>query len=372
MATYLQDAAQTWFTGLTIRPLPNLIADEAGVPPPLPELPPNEIYQTFESFCERFLQRFRRNEAEQRRMSSELWENKQSVGETTESFVNMMRKKGTIANARPDTVIDATIHGLRSDIKTAISHHENLDLDGIIRWGSVAERLAAETKSGENQKLQTIIDQLAKMQVSPINPANPQEGERSARSPARAVHFEEGATRSPYRATAPYRDSTPEPFHPSYGQGTYSREQSPNPQGYNGYPSNRFDRNAGNWRGRVDRGQGPGGQGGFTGQLRGGYGSYSNQQRGGYGGYGQQRGGYGGRQFSQQKSGDFNPNMSQGSNSQVVRNNFGNLCFRCGKFHPNRICPAINTSCANCGRGGHWRAVCRTPPSGNGPPNFQN
>ena len=34
-------------------------------------------------------------------------------------------------------------------------------------------------------------------------------------------------------------------------------------------------------------------------------------------------------------------------------------CHRCGKPHPHRNCPAINATCMNCNRVGHFRPVCR-------------
>jgi hypothetical protein len=89
-------------------------------------------------------------------MSSELWENKQSVGETMESFVNMMRKKVTIANAQPDIVINATIHGLCSDIKTAISHHKNLDSGWDNTLGICGGALSCRNK--KQRKLETTDD----------------------------------------------------------------------------------------------------------------------------------------------------------------------------------------------------------------------
>jgi hypothetical protein len=80
------------------------------------------------------------------------------------------------------------VSGLRPDIKTIVSQHQQLQVNNIVKWGRVAERNPAETNSTNIELIKSVNEMkeaftmLMSAKVSPMSPAPPVEGERRARS----------------------------------------------------------------------------------------------------------------------------------------------------------------------------------------------
>jgi hypothetical protein len=330
---------------------------------------------TFEQFRVLFLEKFRRSEAEQQRKVGELWDFKQKPGQTTEEYINLMRTKGAIANAREADIVNATKRGLLPDIAEFVSNHDNLDLDGIARWAAVAERNIAEKKQREFPGLREVIQdvfrsEFGKVKIAPLTPATTtttsDDEERRGRSPARAVRFNEGA-RTPSRSSSPYR----EPFYAPQSQShhdqsyrqpnggrnfrdqlPYPRTSGPQHRESSPYPPSLRNRSGGPNTGPEGRHLVVGTSGSYN---RGG-----NEPQWQF--YNNQFGPPPQPTQPRQTRGDFNPGSQNFHNNSNLQ--FRNVCRRCGRSHLNRECAALNTQCMNCGRIGHWRAVCRSQARG--------
>src|SRR5207245_440631 len=101
---------------------------------------PIEPIRTFEQFSELFLARFRRQAEEEREEAASLWEIHQGEDQSTEDFVNEIRRKGAKIHAPDRDLITAAITGARRDIKSMFVQGHPKDLDQLVRWGTNAEK----------------------------------------------------------------------------------------------------------------------------------------------------------------------------------------------------------------------------------------
>src|SRR5207245_557811 len=73
--------------------------------------------ETYQAFRQLFMERFKRQLEEQREVKASLWKTRQGTDETTEDFVNTIRKKGELYDANDEEMYTAAVSGLRTDVK---------------------------------------------------------------------------------------------------------------------------------------------------------------------------------------------------------------------------------------------------------------
>jgi hypothetical protein len=370
VALYLKDAAQNWFYDLDL----DAPATENG----------REVRKDYEWFKKELLRRFRRNEAEAWREIQGLWDYKQVPGQTTEKYVNEMKRLGNRAQASPDQLVQAATAGLLDNIKSAIMSQNKkiMDIDEIVRLGTTAERYGTSTNIA-NEVARIMDEKLQKFSVRPIlGKTEASEGRSRPSSPR--VSFDEDSTaantssrtdmgRNP-RSDSPryppaYQNRYPEPYSPGGEQihttTYYGQNQQQGTENWNRQP-NGVRRPA--FGGRPTEGPGYGqrtgetGGPGLPGGMRPNYGQRSGGPNYWFGrrdstpGYGPSQ-----RGSMQGSRGNHNGEIPQGGRTTAE----GGGCFRCGmRSHYNENCPATQSTCSNCGRLGHWRAVCRSARGG--------
>jgi Retrotransposon gag protein len=327
IALFFRDKAANWFRGLNI------------VDPPADhQQAPDGAIHAYAAFRTAFLDRFRPNEAENWRETQGLWECKQRADQSTEDFVNEIQNKGVKAHALQQQILFAATAGLRDEIKEKVMAHNITELDDIIRWGTNAERYKASSAIPSDiatQIAKLVNEKLEGITVRPVEKAG---DDNRGRSQSPRVRFADttrsqsvdsaGARRrfdSPTRQSSEYQESS----RPTEGPG-YS---------------------AGSWRG------------GRRGAFRGGRGFGSRPPQNYRTGVSQH--------FVNYNAPDVMSNAYYDPrNAQYVSTRFANNdnsqqvtdCYRCGRNHAVRQCPAFRTSCGGCGRIGHWRDKCRSNP----------
>jgi len=158
-ALQMKDSARSWVSQFQIVDPPVNAAEV---------IPQNHIY-AFADLRQRFLDRFRRPEDARSQDIASLYDFKQSPTQTTESFVNEMMKRGEAAGATEEHVRYAVLHGLQDNIKTVVLHHENADLQEIIKWGVTAERITKNSAPELTMAVEKLERMMDKLKVSSVS-----------------------------------------------------------------------------------------------------------------------------------------------------------------------------------------------------------
>ena len=134
----LQGEALRWFLQLDVRdPIPD------PRPGDFVDYPPDAIVN-FAQFRERFLDKFRRGQAELWREQSLIMNIKQRVGQKTEDFLEELQKAASSANVAPEQIMLYALSGLRKDVKLFCMSHELANIADLKRWGNVFDLCSEE------------------------------------------------------------------------------------------------------------------------------------------------------------------------------------------------------------------------------------
>ena len=161
----LQGEAHRWFLSLDIR-------DPA--PDPAPEgfvAYPQDTITNFEQFRVRFLDRFRRDQAELWREQSMLMNLKQRPGQKTETYLEELQQAATSANVAPEQVMLYALSGLRKDVKLFCMNHELATINDVKRWGNVYDLCSEEKCVEANSTIDRLEKAIEKLQVRAISPS---------------------------------------------------------------------------------------------------------------------------------------------------------------------------------------------------------
>jgi hypothetical protein len=294
----------------------------------------------FETFKDRFLDRFRKDHIDTSRLVQEIWEMRQLPGQSTEDFVESVRKKAIKVDlSRAETVL-AIRAGLRGDIKAIIMQHpEVTTMEDIVKWGTVAERYppaSSEVSKELIEMVKRIDETMHRVNVRPLvhDQASNDDGHALVQAePAPSQEFAQN-------------QSTWRPSNNVWRQSNQSNWRSPNQNEWRSPGQN-------NWR--------------SSNQTNG---QNSNFQRGAprYQSVGPQ-------QYQQPRpngnrpSSGFANNRPTQSNNGQVQNGYSSSgqqfppCQGCGRTtHSRSMCPANGTDCWKCGKIGHWGRICRSAP----------
>lgn len=337
LAVLFQDEAENWFANLRIGTATSdeRMASGEGNSSTAIQGVTTQLIASWEDFERAFLQRFKRDESGRTGDITALIQMKQTPGQTVEEFVTAIRKQGTLVNATQQEMYMAVVTGMNQLIKAQIMQFDPPTLDEIVKRGKIAERYpiysasnntsSTAGRSNSRDKLDQLISAVNELSVS-ASPPSPRQSHPN--NPVR-VRFSSAEPRDERDESSTRRSRSQTPtrgeLDPRYDRNS-SRERSGSPSPRRqGYQDERRDSNSQ----QRDRPQFVDGRPGNFSMQR----PYREAENRFVRGQGRPMG---------------------GANWQSDR------CGRCGRSHgEGGRCPAINTSCANCGRRGHWRVCCR-------------
>ena len=285
---------------------------------------------TFDHIRESFQNQYKRDEVYKWKDSAEVWSTTQKSDQSVEDYFAAILKKAMRAKLSEEQTLFCVINGLKHGIRQAVLQHEPKNIQDVRKWGMIAESSGTEAEStnlmGVVKRLEEKIDKISVHEVSSAS--------RDKRSSSPRVTFDESPR---VRWTSPGRSS----------QDDYNGQQQQWSQRESQWQTSDrpvYNSDRGSQRGR-----------GIT------YSSYRGSRGHGRGGW---------RDNSTER-GYSQPGYSQTGQSQT-QNNFGwdnrlqqsqqyaGQCPQCGLFHTNnQRCPAQGRTCHNCGKGNHFRSVCR-------------
>src|SRR5437867_4249019 len=155
----LRDCAKTWFSQFEILDPPPADADQP------PALLPNQV-NTFAAIREQFIARFARPEDARWQDVNALYDFKQEITATTEFYVTEMLRKGEAANATQEQIRFAILHGLRDSVKNFVLQHNHNEIQEIVRWGQLGERIADKSSAEISSALERLEKMMSKIQVT--------------------------------------------------------------------------------------------------------------------------------------------------------------------------------------------------------------
>ena len=136
IAVLLQDEGQRWFTRLVIRG-DNMVQWGMGQQE---EIAPDRVIESWEDFVKKFHERFKRDKTTRANDLAALIGTRQGINQTVEEFVYSIRRQGTLIGATESDMFLAVVTGLLDPIKAQIMQWNPTTIEDILTRGKIAER----------------------------------------------------------------------------------------------------------------------------------------------------------------------------------------------------------------------------------------
>ncbi|XP_069133378.1 uncharacterized protein [Argopecten irradians] len=121
---------------------------------------PDTITEDYETLTNAFLQRYGPDDNTKWQRTAQLYQTKQTSGQSVEDFITMLTGKGQDVGLSEDQIQQVVINGLKPNIRQFVLQNNPQTIDELRRWAKLGEL----TVSDENQQHQEVVAAIARLE----------------------------------------------------------------------------------------------------------------------------------------------------------------------------------------------------------------
>ncbi|XP_033739209.1 uncharacterized protein LOC117326561 [Pecten maximus] len=121
---------------------------------------PDEIKDDYDSLTDAFMQRYGPDENTKWQRTAQLYQTKQSPGQTVEDFITLVTSKGQDVGLSEEQTQQVIINGLKANIRQFVLQNNPQNMEDLRRWAKLGEL----TCSDENEQHHEVVAAITRLE----------------------------------------------------------------------------------------------------------------------------------------------------------------------------------------------------------------